>query len=585
MRSWLRRVAIYTLSLGAAFLLEACPAFLSGYSVSPDVVDSTTARSEGSPSDRHGDERLPESEVDGDDAATDEATTFPPGAWSCAKGGCNAAGGACSSQGQACYCTRDSSCGSGKCVKLAGQNDVSCTGCTGSGAADGFGCQLGSPGIPASCTKTFGSPPSNLSASQLAALAPVGAVALTCSGTVTFNGSQWSGATCSQTLPAAKTITQSGGPSIDVVAFQSLNIAAGVALNLTGSNAVMIVVFGDVTVSGSIHADGAAGATSTTTAGSSGPGGGYSCGGSAGGNGMDASGTCSSPYNTDPCRDSGGGGGGASTNGGAGNAGLSGTGGTGGSSRPNASLVPLYGGCPGGTSAGYACTTSGGGGGGAVQISAAGTLTVSAGGAVSASGGMGGNSGCSSPLGGVTGNPPYPGGGGGGGAGGAVLLEGQTVTSSGAVSVNGGNGGDTQAGGGRGPGSTSASAAGAAGNLSTPPPSYGGGAGGGGGGGYGYSHVNGSRPGGTSSCPTPLSPAPVCSSDHSACVCVDDADCSSGKCVGLGQCSGTCTGTGTADSTRCQILTASMTSDAGDASTNDAEEGDGSANEASAADP
>ena len=67
-----------------------------------------------------------------------------------------------------------------------------------------------------------------------------------------------------------------------------------------------------------------------------------------------------------------------------------------------------------------------------------------------------------------------------------------------------------------------------------PAPNYGGGAGGGGGGGYGYSHVNGSRPAATYACPTTLSPAPICSSDHSACVCVDDSNCSSGKCVELG---------------------------------------------------
>ena len=114
---------------------------------------------------------------------------------------------------------------------------------------------------------------------------------------------------------------------------------------------------------------------------------------------MNASGTCSSPYNADPCRNSGGGGGGGGTNGGAGNLGLGGTGGTGGNSRANASLVPLYGGCPGGDSAGYACTTSGGGGGGAVQISAAGTLTIAAGGSVTANGGVGGTSGCSAVFG------------------------------------------------------------------------------------------------------------------------------------------------------------------------------------------
>jgi hypothetical protein len=528
-----------------------------------------------------GESCAPEASPGGCDGGACDAATVPQGVFSCDKGGCNAIGGACSAPGQGCFCTSDPSCGSGKCVKTKGQNDVSCSSCSGAGAADGFGCQLESPGIPAACTANFGYTPSNLTTQELAALAPVGAVTLTCPGTVTYNGSTWSGATCSQTLPSAKTITQSGGPSIDVLAFQGLTIAAGVTLSLTGSNAVMLVVFGNASVSGTIRADAAAGASSSAAAGASGPGGNYSCGGGTGGNGMNAAGTCSSPYDTDPCRNSGGGGGGGSTGGGAGNAGLSGTGGIGGSSRANASLVPLYGGCPGGDSAGYACTTSGGGGGGAVQVSASGTLTIAAGASVSASGGAGGTSACSASFmdGGAS---PFPGGGGGGGSGGAVLLEAQTVTNSGTITVSGGNGGDAEAGFGHGAGSTSASTAGGAGTLSAPNPmSYSGGAGGGGGGGFGYSRTNGSRTGGTYSCSTTLVPAPACSSDHSACLCVDDTDCSSGRCVDSGQCTGTCTGAGAADTARCQVVTSSMTSDggAGEAST-----GDASANDAGASD-
>src|SRR5580698_7193099 len=89
-------------------------------------------------------------------AACDASMPPPTGEWLCAKGGCNAAGGGCATQGQGCFCTSDQSCGSGKCVKTAGHNDMSCTSCSGSGTADGFGCQLGSPGIPTSCSKTFG---------------------------------------------------------------------------------------------------------------------------------------------------------------------------------------------------------------------------------------------------------------------------------------------------------------------------------------------------------------------------------------------------------------------------------------------
>ncbi|MGH7434342.1 MAG: hypothetical protein ACRENE_01560 [Polyangiaceae bacterium] len=63
---------------------------------------------------------------------------------------------------------------------------------------------------------------------------------------------------------------------------------------------------------------------------------------------------------------------------------------------------------------------------------------------------------------------------------------------------------------------------------------------------------------GGSSCITALTPAPVLNSAHSACVCVADSDCSSGKCVNKNsQCTGTCTGSGAADSQNCQ--TASST--------------------------
>ena len=197
-----------------------------------------------------------------------------------------------------------------------GQNDVSCTSCSGSGAADGFDCQLGSPGVAASCTSsTFSYTPSNLTAAQLSALAPVNAVDLSCSGTLTYNGSTWSGATCSQTLPTPKVVPQTGGPSIDVLAFKGLTIGSGVVLKLTGSNAVMIVVVGDATILGTIHADGAMGVSNSSNAGGSGPGGNYSCGSSKGGNGGGD-------------HTSGGGGGGASSKGGNGASGVGGTGGT-----------------------------------------------------------------------------------------------------------------------------------------------------------------------------------------------------------------------------------------------------------------
>jgi hypothetical protein len=163
---------------------------------------------------------------------------------------------------------------------------VSCgSRCTGSGPADGFQCALGSPGIPAACSRSFGYTPANLTASLLTALAPVAPVDLSCAGTVTFDGTNWGGATCGQTLPVPFKMPQAGGPNLAVLAFQSLSIASGVTLSLSGQDAIAIVVFGDATVAGAVHADGSAGAPQTINAGAPGPGGGNGCNASTGGSG------------------------------------------------------------------------------------------------------------------------------------------------------------------------------------------------------------------------------------------------------------------------------------------------------------
>ncbi len=58
---------------------------------------------------------------------------------------------------------------------------------------------------------------------------------------------------------------------------------------------------------------------------------------------------------------------------------------------------------------------------------------------------------------------------------------------------------------------------------------------------------------GGTSCVTTLTPTPVLNTAKTACLCVADSNCSSGKCINKdSQCTGTCTGTGTADSEDCQ---------------------------------
>ena len=63
-------------------------------------------------------------------------------------GHCNGTSSECMTPG-GCFCSNDNQCLSNKCVKVTGENDVSCgNNCTGSGGRDGFDCELASPGIP-----------------------------------------------------------------------------------------------------------------------------------------------------------------------------------------------------------------------------------------------------------------------------------------------------------------------------------------------------------------------------------------------------------------------------------------------------
>jgi hypothetical protein len=400
-------------------------------------------------------------------------------------------------------------------------------------------------GIPASCTNAFGYTPSNFTAT--AYTPPTGATT-DCNATYSSTTHAFTVGGCAGTAPTIESgVAQAGGPNVDILVFSSLTIAAGSTLTLTGGSPVILAVYGNATIAGNIVASGTAGAAASgPDPATSGPGGDWNCGTSIGGTG-------SSTHNA------GGGGGGASGAGGGGGMDTgSNAGGSGGASRANPSLVPLYGGCPGGASGNYGAATGKsptypGGGGGAVQISAAGMLSVS--GTISAEGGAGA-SGTS-----TVGNNHYPGGA-GGGSGGAVLLEGNSVSAALSTTlVNGGSGGASGV-------TPSINAAGAAGNSGTPTggngtPAPGGNpinsGGGGGGGGYGYLRVNSGLAALTPACATTLSPTPACNAGQTACLCVADSDCPSGKCSNVSsQCSGACSGTtsaGTYDTADCQILT------------------------------
>jgi hypothetical protein len=488
-------------------------------------------------------------------------------AHACAVGGCNSAGGACTASGQTCYCINDSNCKS-KCVKTTGQNDVACaSSCTGTGAADGFGCALVAPGIPAACGASFGYTPSNFAPGSYTP--PTTGTTINCNTTYSSTTHAFTGWCTGQTAPTIyPSVAQSGGPTIDILAFSGLTLNSGNTLTLTGSNPIILAVYGNAAISGVIDASAqgttpGAGATACAV--------GASGGGAAGPAytaGVDAGAA-------------GGGGGGLAVAGGYGDT-SSFPGGTvavagtninmaaGGGAHGNSTAVPLVGGCPGGTGAAGTASDPGGAagvGGGGVQLSVAGTLSGT--GTIKTNGSAGA-AGTTEPT--PTAHSDGAGGGGGGSAG-DILIESPNGNTT-SLQANGGAGGGGSTG--YGTDTTSANtfpgfpggAAGTNNGTTTATPANGGppavrgqnytGGGGGGGGAYGWTKVN-TGAAATFVCTTSLSPGPVCNAGHTACLCVSDVDCATGKCSNVSsQCTGTCTGTttsGTYDLSDCQVLT------------------------------
>ncbi len=488
----------------------------------------------------------------------------------CAAGGCNAAGGTCTAEGQGCYCTSDGQCKSGACVRTAGHNDVSCgSSCTGTGSADGFDCAIAAPGIPATCAgPSFGYSPSNFAPASYAP--PATSTTIDCSTAYSSTSHAFTGWCSGQTAPTIyPNVAQPGGHAVDLLAFAGLTLDAGSTLTLTGSNPVILAVYGGATISGVIDAS-AQGAT---------PGAGAAaCAVGAGGGG--ASGA---PYTAGITTGAAGGGGGgfaaAGANGdfslyggvdGGPTTGTDSAASSGGAPHGSSVIVPLSGGCQGGTGAGGTAGNgggAGGAGGGGVQISASGTISGS--GTVKANGVTGTVGTSESPA-----TPSTDGAaGGGGGSGGSILIESSGPNSL-TLQANGGAGG--AGGSGYGVDTTSSNtwsgfaggSGGTSGGGSATAPANGGpptergksytGGGGGGGGAYGWIKIN-TGPAPLGACMTTLSPPPVCTATH-ACLCAADGDCSSGKCVdATGQCTGTCSGSGIGDATSCQDLASAAT--------------------------
>lgn len=200
-------------------------------------------------------------------------------------------------------------------------------------------------------------------------------------------------------VPTARIITQ-GGQETVVVPIRNFILDPGSHVKLKGTRPVILAVYGNATLSGALLAN----ADHEVP----GPGGNRgNCGPQRGGNGQ---------FSTGYTEGSGGGGGALGTDGAQGG-GVTGplAGGGKGVKVSSPTLVPLIGGCQGGT--GGAKNNSpngglGGAGGGALQVSVAGTLRVEHWVSVSGGGARGGK-----------GSNNDAGGGGGGGSGGGLLLE------------------------------------------------------------------------------------------------------------------------------------------------------------------
>jgi hypothetical protein len=226
-------------------------------------------------------------------------------------------------------------------------------------------------------------------------------------------------------------MTRASGGSLRIVNLKSLQVAAGRKLTLTGTNAVLFLVHGDVTITGTIDASAARPVDQTT----SGPG---------AESALCSSGTPTSlgkvGSQSDNANKAGGGGGGGAFgddggDGGDGEGAIA-KGARGALSSDN---LPLRGGCAGGRGGdnnNNAANEGGlaGGGGGAVGISARGAISVT--GKIQANGASG--------LGAKVTNATGGGGGGGGGSGGTVALDGRTVSigPNAGLCANGGAGGE-----------------------------------------------------------------------------------------------------------------------------------------------
>lgn len=330
---------------------------------------------------------------------------------SCTKGTVCTALACGGGMGQICpaapVCTVTSMClADGGCVFAAGPAGVAC--------GDGGTCTAGGAcAFDAGVTDAGGFPyvPSNFDPAVVTGIA--GDVRFTnCTAVFDSSTGLWPN-TCLQFVPIPFSVTQPGGEQIWVLPMKSLTIDANARLRLQGTRPVVLAIYGGADLSGAIDAR-------STQAG-------IGSGLGAGGNWAGCADAGMAGTNGGSRAGFGAGGGGAAfaSDGGSSVTSQTAVGGTGGVGRAG-SLVPLHGGCRGGSGGGLVAAV-GGAGGGAVQVSVSGTLKVSSWISTSGGGGREGNTNT---------------GGGGAGSGGAVFLEASVIdlASTARLICNGGGG-------------------------------------------------------------------------------------------------------------------------------------------------
>ena len=325
--------------------------------------------------------------------------------------------------GQVCpaapACSVTSMClADGGCVFAAGPAGVAC--------GDGGTCTpSGACAFDAGVSDAGGFPyvPSNFNPAAIPAVQIMGDVRFTnCTAVFDATTGLWP-QTCLQFVPLPFSVTQPGGEQVWVLAMRSLTIDANAALRLQGNRPVILAIYGGADFSGPVSA------RSTQSGAGSGLGAGGNWSGCAAAGLLGTNGGLRSGFGA------GGGGAAFATDGGNSVTSMTAVGGVGGVGKAD-SLVPLHGGCKGGTGGG-ATAAAGGAGGGAVQVSVSGTLKVSS--WISASGGGGREGGTNT-------------GGGGAGSGGAVFLEASAIDLAATARLTCNGGGGAEGGGANDPG-------------------------------------------------------------------------------------------------------------------------------------